>query len=87
VFENRVLRRIFGPETYEVTEVGGNFVKRSFIICTLHQIILRCKIKESEMGGACGTNGRDEKCTHIFLSEKPERMRSLGRPKHRWGII
>jgi hypothetical protein len=32
----------------------------SFMICTPHQI-LSDKIKEDEMGGACGMNGREEK--------------------------
>jgi hypothetical protein len=36
VFENRVLRRIFGPNK---EEVGENCIMRSFIICTLHKAI------------------------------------------------
>jgi hypothetical protein len=39
VFENRVLRRIFGPKRDEVTgEFGENCVIRSFITCTLLQV-------------------------------------------------
>jgi hypothetical protein len=34
VFENRVLRRIFGPKKEEVTESGKDYVTRSFMICT-----------------------------------------------------
>jgi hypothetical protein len=34
VFENRVLRRIFGPKR----EGGESCTTRSFIICTLHQV-------------------------------------------------
>jgi hypothetical protein len=37
VFENRVLRRIFGPKRDEVTGDGGNGIMRSFIACTAHQ--------------------------------------------------
>jgi hypothetical protein len=37
VFENRVLRRIFGLKRDEVTEVGENYIMRSFITCTLLQ--------------------------------------------------
>jgi hypothetical protein len=37
VFENRVLRRIFGPNRDEVTE---NCITRSFVICTPHQVKL-----------------------------------------------
>jgi hypothetical protein len=43
MFENRVLRRIFGPKRDEVT---GGWRK-------LHD-----KAKKDEMGGACSTNGR-----------------------------
>jgi hypothetical protein len=36
VFENRVLRRIFGPKRDEVT--GENCITRNFVICTLRQV-------------------------------------------------
>jgi hypothetical protein len=38
VFENRVLRRIFGPRRNEVMGGGGNCITRSFVICTLRQL-------------------------------------------------
>jgi hypothetical protein len=38
VFENRVVRRIFGPKRDGVTESGENCITRSFIICTLHHV-------------------------------------------------
>jgi hypothetical protein len=38
VFENRVLRRIFGPKREEVT--GENCTMKRSIICALHKIIL-----------------------------------------------
>jgi hypothetical protein len=44
VFENRVLRRIFGPERDKVTGDWNNCIMRSFTICTLHQEKIR-KIK------------------------------------------
>jgi hypothetical protein len=37
MFENRVLRRIFGPRTDEVTGDWRNCIMRSFITCTLRQ--------------------------------------------------
>jgi hypothetical protein len=40
VFENRVLRRIFGPKRDGVTEVGENCIMRSCMVCTLHPILL-----------------------------------------------
>jgi hypothetical protein len=36
VFENKVLRRIFGPKRDEVTGSGENFIMRSLMICSLH---------------------------------------------------
>jgi hypothetical protein len=39
VSENRVLRRIFGAKREEVIEAGDNCM-RTFIISTLHQILL-----------------------------------------------
>jgi hypothetical protein len=40
VFENRVLRRIFGPRRHEVTgEWRKNYIMRSLMICTPHQIL------------------------------------------------
>jgi hypothetical protein len=38
VFENRVLRRIFGPKRDEVTGVWKNNIMRNFITCTLVQV-------------------------------------------------
>jgi hypothetical protein len=37
VFENRVLRRLFGPKRDEVTGEGENCITRRFMICTLDQ--------------------------------------------------
>jgi hypothetical protein len=38
VFENKVLRRIFGPKRDEVTGGWRNCIMRSFVICTLCQV-------------------------------------------------
>jgi len=38
LFENRVLRRIFGPKRNEEKESGENYVMNSLMICTPHQI-------------------------------------------------
>ena len=39
VFENMVLRRIFGPRRDEVTGNGGDCITRSLMICTAHPIL------------------------------------------------
>jgi hypothetical protein len=36
VFENRVLKRIFGSQR----EAGEDSIRKSFITCTLHQMLL-----------------------------------------------
>jgi hypothetical protein len=38
VFENRVLRRIFGLKRDEMVKVGGNCIMRSFITCPVRQV-------------------------------------------------
>jgi len=38
-FENRVLKRIFGPKRDEVTGNGENYIKKSLMICTPHPIL------------------------------------------------
>jgi hypothetical protein len=39
VFENGVLRRVFGPKRDEVTENGENYIMRSFMICTPYPVL------------------------------------------------
>ena len=39
VFENRVLRRVFGPKRDEVTGNGENYIMRSLGICTNYPIL------------------------------------------------
>ena len=39
VFENRVLRRIFGPKRDEVTGGGENYIFRSLMVCTAHPVL------------------------------------------------
>jgi hypothetical protein len=70
VFENRVLRRIFGPKRVEVTGCGEDYVTRSFMLCTPHQISFGWwQIKTNEMGRLCGTCGVEERCIQGFGGE------------------
>ena len=39
MFENRVLRRVFGPKRDEVTGNGKNYIMRSLVICTPYPIL------------------------------------------------
>jgi hypothetical protein len=39
VFENRVLKRIFGPNRDEVRGIGENYIMSSLMICTPHPLL------------------------------------------------
>jgi hypothetical protein len=39
VFENRVLRRMFGPLQTRYQENGEDYITGSFVICTPHQLL------------------------------------------------
>ena len=39
VFENKVLRRIFGPKSDEVTGEWRNYIMRNLMICTHHPVL------------------------------------------------
>jgi hypothetical protein len=39
VFENRVLRRVFGPKGDEVTGNGENYIMKNLMICTPYPIL------------------------------------------------
>jgi hypothetical protein len=53
VFENRVLRRIFGSRRDKVTWEWRKLYNEEF----LTQYCLGDKIEKNEMGGACSTHG------------------------------
>jgi hypothetical protein len=61
VFENRVLRRIFGPKRDE--ETGG---WRKLHNEELHKLYpspsINHQVKKDEMGGACSKNCGEEEC-------------------------
>jgi hypothetical protein len=61
VFENRVLRKILDLRGRKWQMAGEDCIMRSFITCTLHQILLSDDIKDNEMGWACRTHERYEK--------------------------
>jgi hypothetical protein len=64
MFENRVLRRISEPKREEIT--GEWRTMRSFIFCTHPQIFWADQVKENEVGGACGTQGRGKESVQDF---------------------
>jgi hypothetical protein len=70
VFEISVLRRVFGPKRDEVT---GEWRKlHNQVMNDLYSfpnIVRVVKIEKNEMGGACGTYGRGERCAQGFGGE------------------
>jgi hypothetical protein len=61
VFENRVLRRIFGPKRDEVMgEWKKLHNKELHDLYSSPSIIRMIKSEEDEVGGVCSTNGGEE---------------------------
>jgi hypothetical protein len=84
LFENRVLRRIFGPRRDKVTGLGRKQHNEELndLYCSPN-IVRVINIEKNVMGRACRAyGGRGE-----GLVGKPEGKRPLGRPRHRWEII
>jgi hypothetical protein len=79
VFENKVLRRIFGPKRDEVTGERRRLHNKELYalysspntIRVIKSRILRCAGHVASMGESTGA--------HMVLPGKPEGMRSLGR--------
>jgi hypothetical protein len=85
VFENRVLRRIFGPKRDEVT--GGWRKLHNEELHNLYIFFFKCnwndQVKEDEMGRACSTHGEKRNAYRILVG-KPEGKRPLGRLRPKW---
>jgi hypothetical protein len=73
VFENRVLRRIFGPKRNGVTG-GGEKPMRSLMSFT------ECAgdlIEKNEMGGSCSSPAGGRRCAYRVVVGNPEGKRPL----------
>jgi hypothetical protein len=84
VFENRILRRIFGPKTNEVTGEWRKLYNEEFNDLYLSPSIVRViKLKTMRCLGhiACMA---EERGMYMVLVGKPEKMRPLARPRNRW---
>jgi hypothetical protein len=82
VFENRVLRRIFGPKNDEVT---GDWRKlhNEELHSSLPSIIRMIKSRRIRCIGHVARMGAKRNAYRI-LEEKPEGKRLLGRPRCAW---
>jgi hypothetical protein len=84
VFENRVLRRIFGPKTDKVTGEWRKLNNEEFndLYCSPN-IISVIKSRRMKWAGHVARMG-ERKGVYRILVGKPEGRRPLGTPSHRW---
>jgi hypothetical protein len=82
VFENRVLRRIFGPRRDEVTgewrKLHNEELNDLYCSPNISRVI---KSRSMRWAGHVARMGRS---AYRVLAVKPEGKRSLGRPRRRW---
>jgi hypothetical protein len=84
VFENRVLRRIFGPKWGEVTgEWRKLYNEELHNLYSSPDIIRQVKSRRMRWTGHV-SRMEEERKVYKFLVGKPERKRPLGRPRRRW---
>jgi hypothetical protein len=84
VFENRVLRRIFGPKRDEVTgEWRKLHNKELHDLYSSPSIIRIIKVRTTRWAGHVARMG-DNRNANKLLVGKPEGRRPLGRPIRRW---
>ena len=84
VFENRVLRRVFGPKRDEVTgewrKLHNEELKNLY---SLPNIVRVVKSRKMRWAGHVVCMGEGRVVQRVLMG-KPEGRRPLGRPRHRW---
>jgi hypothetical protein len=84
VFENRVLRRIFGPKKDEVTGEWRKLHNEELHnLYSSPDIIRQVKSRQMRWAGHIARMG-EERNVYRVLMGKPEGKRPLGRPRRRW---
>jgi hypothetical protein len=84
VFENRVLRRMFGPKRDEVTgEWRKLYIEEFHILYYSPNIIRQIKSRIMRWAGHMARMG-EERNVYRVLMGKPQGRRPLGRPRSRW---
>jgi hypothetical protein len=84
VFENRVLRRIFGPKRDEVTEEWRKLRNEELHnLYSSPDIIRQVKSRRTRWAGHVARMGEERKLYKVLVGN-PEGKRPLGRPRRRW---
>jgi hypothetical protein len=84
LFENRVLRRIFGPKGDEVTGEWRNLHNEELRDLYFSPSIIRIiKSRRIRWAGHVARMG-EKRNAYRLLVGRPERKRPLGRPRQRW---
>jgi hypothetical protein len=84
VFENRVLRRVFGPKRDEGTGEWRKLHKEELNdLYSLPNIVRVVKSSRMRWAGYVACMG-EKRGVHRVLVGKPEGKRPLGRPRRRW---
>jgi hypothetical protein len=84
VFENRILRRIFGPKRDEVTgEWRKVHNEELHNLYSSPDIIRQVKSRRMRWVGHVACMGEERKVYKVLVG-KPEGRRPLGRPRRRW---
>jgi hypothetical protein len=83
VFENRVLRRIFGPKRDEVTGEWRRLHNEELNGLYSSPFIRVTKSRRMRWDGHVARMG-EGRGSHRILVGRPERRRPLGRPRRRW---
>jgi hypothetical protein len=84
VFENRVLRGVFGPKRDEGTGEWRKLHNEELNnLYSLPSIVRVVKSRRMRWAGHVARM-REERGVHKVLVGKPEENRPLGRPRHRW---
>jgi len=83
VYENRVLRTIFGPKRDEVTRELREIHNEELNDLYSQNIIPVIKSRRMRWAGHVACIG-ERRCAYRVLVGKPEGKRPLVRPRHRW---
>jgi PAS domain-containing protein len=85
VFENRALRRMFGPKRDEVTGEWRKLYNEELNdLYSLPNLVRVIKSRRLRWAGHVARMGEGRGVYRVLVG-KPKGKRPLGRPRHRWG--